>query len=81
LRVFDCRERLFDELAAGDFPAGKKLRKLDYGHCSEFMSWPALCENRLDAPKRCAGKSKTPQAGRVLQKVSTLLIHTCSSSL
>src|SRR5215471_4294886 len=39
------------------------------------MSSPTLCENGLDAPKGCAGKSKPAQAGRVLQKVSTLLIH------
>src|SRR5262249_60725443 len=45
------------------------------------MPSPSLCENRLDAPKHCAGKSKPAQAGRVLQKVSTLLIHVCSSSL
>src|SRR5262249_43751101 len=81
LRVFDCRERLFDELAAGDFLAGKELGKFDDGHRAEFMSSPTLCENRLDAPKRCAGKSKPAQAGRVLQKASTLLIHVCSSSL
>src|SRR5262249_47891473 len=41
----------------------------------EFMSSPTLCENRLDAPKRCAGKSKPAQAGRAPQKVSALLIH------
>src|SRR6478609_148759 len=81
LRVFDCRERLFDELTAGDFPAGKKLRKLDDGHRGEFMSWPALRENRLDAPKRCTGKCKSPQTGRVLQKISTIVLHTSSSSL
>src|SRR5262249_47202958 len=47
LRVFDCLERLFDELPAGDFLAGKKLRKLDDGHGGEFMSSPTLCESRL----------------------------------
>src|SRR5262249_17665619 len=36
LRVFDSRERLFDELAAGDFLAGKYLGKLDHGHRAEF---------------------------------------------
>src|SRR5262245_29532426 len=53
---------------------------LDHGHRAEFMPSPTLCENRLDAPKHCAGKSKPAQAGSVLQKVSTLLIHVCSSS-
>ena len=32
LRVSDRRERLFDELAAGDFPTGKEMRQLDDGH-------------------------------------------------
>jgi hypothetical protein len=80
LRVFDCRECLFDELAAGDFLAGKQLGKFDYGHCAEFMSSPTLRENRLDAPESCTGKSKPAKAGGVLQKVATLLIHVCSSS-
>jgi hypothetical protein len=39
------------------------------------MSAPTLCENGLDAPKGCSGKSKPAQAGRVLQKVSALLIQ------
>jgi len=41
------------------FPLARSCEKLDDGHRGEFMSWPALRENRLDAPKRCAGKSKT----------------------
>jgi len=28
LRVFDCRERLFDELTAGDFEVGQTMRKV-----------------------------------------------------
>jgi hypothetical protein len=39
------------------------------------MSSPTLCENRLDAPKGCAGKSNPAQSGRILQKVPALLIH------
>jgi hypothetical protein len=39
LRVSDCRERLFDELAAGDFLTGKETRKLDDGHRCEFAPW------------------------------------------
>ena len=38
LRVFDCRERLFDELAATNFLAGKKTRKLDECHRCKFVS-------------------------------------------
>src|SRR5262249_41702596 len=75
LRVLDRREPLFDELAAGDLLAGKKLRKLDDRHRGEFTSWPALCEDGFDAPKRCAGKRKSAEPGRFLQKVPTIEIH------
>jgi hypothetical protein len=37
-RIFDCRERLFDELAACDFSVGEELRKLGDGQCGEPMS-------------------------------------------
>jgi hypothetical protein len=80
LRVFDCHERLFDELAAGDFLAGEKLRKLDDGHSGELTSLPALRENGLDAPNRGASQRKSTQASRVLQKVTSILIHACPSS-
>jgi hypothetical protein len=75
LRVFNCHERLFDELAASDFSIGEKLWKLDDGQRGEFMSWSGLCRGRLDASKRCDGKCKSARAGGVLQKSSTIEIH------
>jgi hypothetical protein len=75
LRVFDSHKRLFDELAAGDFLAGEKLRKFYNGPGGEFMSLRALSENGLDAPNRNTSERKDAQKSRILQKVSSILIH------
>jgi hypothetical protein len=37
-------------------------------HHGEFMSWLALSENRVDAPKCCGGNSKIAQTGGVRKK-------------
>jgi hypothetical protein len=78
LWVFDCRERLFDELTAGDFQVGETMRKFVNAQRGEFASRPALRESGIDTPKRRAGERKGAHAGGVLQKVSTMLIHTYS---
>jgi len=68
LRVFDCHERLFDELAAGDFLAGEKLRKLDDGHSGELTSLLALRENGLDAPNRGTSQRKSTRQAESCKK-------------
>jgi hypothetical protein len=73
-RVSDCRERLFDELAAGDFPTGKQMRKLyDGHHCALVPSVLRNCSPKT--PKRRTGKRKGTTAGRAVQKLSTIFIH------
>jgi hypothetical protein len=52
----------------GGSRSATQLRKLDEGHHGEFMSWLALSENRVDAPKCCGGNSKIAQTGGVRKK-------------
>src|SRR5437879_2946061 len=54
LRVFNCCERLFDELTAGDFQTDEKTRKVVNAYRGEFASRRALRESRIDTPKRRA---------------------------
>jgi hypothetical protein len=55
------------------------MRKVINAQRGEFASRPALRESRIDMPKRRAGERNGAQAGGVLQKVSTILIHAIPS--
>jgi hypothetical protein len=57
------------------FWLARSCESLDDCYRGEFTSWCALWENRLDPPKRCAGKRKSAEVGRFLQKVPTIVIH------
>jgi hypothetical protein len=54
------------------------MRKVVNAQRGEFASRPALPDSRIDTPKRRAGERKGAHAGGVLQKVSTILIHSYS---
>ncbi|MND02265.1 hypothetical protein D3C83_215840 [compost metagenome] len=54
-RILDCRKRLLDELATGDFPIGKRTRKLDDRHRRKFMTGRALRESGSHSPECRAG--------------------------
>ena len=71
LRVFDCRERLFDELTAGYFQVGETMRKVVNAQRGEFASRPALRESRIDTPKRPAECSKGSKCARSSTQTKT----------
>jgi len=63
----DCRERLFDELTAGEFSSGETMRKVSMLSVASSRPEPfAREQDRM--PKRRAGERNGAQAGGVCKK-------------
>jgi len=76
LRVFDCRERLFDELTTGNFLASEKMRKVVNAHHIEFAPRPALRESRIETPERPPVSAKAPSRAESCKKFRRCLSMT-----